>query len=98
MFGALGTFSKRLEKGTGTIGNQRKNRNQREYWEESWTPVETCCHSNSREIQPDNAGVKNSNKSNDNVLFVRYIGLFLQADEGKPSRNGPENKKNNDHT
>ena len=31
-----------------------------EYWEESWAPEESCCHSDSSERPPVNAGVKNS--------------------------------------
>ena len=32
---------------------------QTEYWEESWRPEETCCHSDSHEGPSANAGVKN---------------------------------------
>ena len=34
--------------------------NQLEYWEESWKPEETCCHSDSSEGSPANDAMKNS--------------------------------------
>ena len=39
---------------------------QREYWEESWKPEESCCHSDSSERPLANAGVKNSHEWNNN--------------------------------
>ena len=32
---------------------------QPEYWEKSWRPEETCCHSDSSESPPVNTGMKN---------------------------------------
>ena len=37
-----------------------------EYWEGSWRPEETCCHSNSSERSSANTDVKNSQRVNNN--------------------------------
>ena len=57
-----------LEERTGGKENQWKNYDYRlqhcwdrlNNWEESWRPEETCCHSDSSQRPPTNAGVKNS--------------------------------------
>ena len=51
--------SPKAKKGTGRIGYQKNQDHWEwpEYWEESWRPMETCCHPDSIEIPP--VGVKN---------------------------------------
>ena len=64
----LGTIPKGLEKKMEELkisGKLRPSRtlhyqDRREYREESWRPEETCCHLDSSERPPANAGVKNS--------------------------------------
>ena len=48
---------------------------QPEYWEDSWTPEETCCLSDPSERPPDNFGVKKSQgiKSKDLEVFTPLV-------------------------
>ena len=55
VIGALGTVPKGIRKGSGRIGNWRKNRDC-----PNWRPQETICHSDSSERSSANVGVKNS--------------------------------------
>ena len=71
MIGVLGTVPQKSERMSGRAGNRWTNRDypdysivkiEQEYSEESKSPEETCYHSDSSEMTPDNAGVKNSKK------------------------------------
>ncbi len=68
VIGAFGTLTKGLLKGLEDleVGGRVETIHQQyywkrpEYWEESWRPEETCCHSNSSERPSAYADVKNS--------------------------------------
>ena len=50
--------------------------NQPEYWEKSWKPKEICCHLESSEISPANAGVKNSQGVNNDIKLYMCLALI----------------------
>ena len=67
----------RIDTATGGLENKRTygnhlnysiNKNQPEYWEESWRLKENCYHSNSHEKPLARADVKNSQKSNNDKI------------------------------
>ena len=68
VIGAFGTVTKGLLKGLedfevgGRVGPSKRQHYWEwlEYWEESWSLEETCCHSNSSEKPSTNVDVKNS--------------------------------------
>ena len=57
--GELGTVPRSLEKGLEEVKISGKIWDQQEYWEESWWPEETYCHTDSSESPLANSGVKN---------------------------------------
>ena len=68
---------KRIGKGTGGLGNQKKSRYHPDndiskigQNTNSWKSKETCCHSNPREKSPADVGAKNSQRSNIMITII----------------------------
>ena len=98
MIGAFGTVTKGSIKGLEDLEDewrpcQLQNYWERpEYWEESWTLAETCCHSVSCERSSANTDVKNSQwVNNDNYDYSNNSNINYDNCNCKTRINCPMN-------